>query len=565
MDLKLKRSFLVASVGFFFVFLLVLTSQNAAKAQFSDFAPKSSAGLINFSDSKNWLDGIVELSVEELEAEDIQVQLSGTPSGDSLYIGTMTETSPSNWSLDWDTGALPNGRFYLFLLVRTSGQVYVTEGTEVRIKNSISRISFSSVKEALRRSTRDMPENFRVALDAKLQNIENKFEREKEVVKGASDFTNERITKRNEEIVNIVFSYLENNISVREESLSPDSLYEKEARANFISELSRAANILIERAMQVLADQAPTRQEKYLVDRISYELKREIQKERGELLRKSDQQDFEDFDQKALEAILEDVEARKGVISRRVTQHYLENSRLGVGYGNFLNDLDRDFLYNDEELEYGTNMLSPDSDGDGVRDYFEIVNGFDPLDSSDVSLATLGDPRDQGQVGASEHRIEQVRSVVLEKKGSSGLQITGKAPPGSFNLVYIYSERPVVVSVRADNSGSWRYVYDRPLAEGEHQVYVAEVNNKGELINRSPAFGFVKQSAAISAEEGQDQAPSPKGREGIVRRRPSSRLFGFYALGTFIIITTAAVLGLVVIGFITKKRIEQNFNSGQNE
>ena len=35
------------------------------------------------------------------------------------------------------------------------------------------------------------------------------------------------------------------------------------------------------------------------------------------------------------------------------------------------------------EQQYGTNPNNYDTDGDGLTDWFEIINGFDPLDYND--------------------------------------------------------------------------------------------------------------------------------------------------------------------------------------
>ena len=46
-------------------------------------------------------------------------------------------------------------------------------------------------------------------------------------------------------------------------------------------------------------------------------------------------------------------------------------------------DEDDDGLFDSLEEQFGTNATNPDTDGDGLTDWFEIMNGFDPLDYND--------------------------------------------------------------------------------------------------------------------------------------------------------------------------------------
>ena len=66
----------------------------------------------------------------------------------------------------------------------------------------------------------------------------------------------------------------------------------------------------------------------------------------------------------------------------------------GLNDNNFnlaLVDGDFDGLSDFSESVLGTNSSSPDSDGDGLPDVFEVENGLDPLDSGDASLDMDGD------------------------------------------------------------------------------------------------------------------------------------------------------------------------------
>lgn len=58
-------------------------------------------------------------------------------------------------------------------------------------------------------------------------------------------------------------------------------------------------------------------------------------------------------------------------------------------------DLDEDGLLSNEEAEWGTDPLDPDSDGDGHLDGAEVAGGFDPSDSMSHPY-TGGWPTDPG-------------------------------------------------------------------------------------------------------------------------------------------------------------------------
>ncbi len=50
------------------------------------------------------------------------------------------------------------------------------------------------------------------------------------------------------------------------------------------------------------------------------------------------------------------------------------------------NDYDKDGLSDKLELEFGTDLSNPDTDGDGYKDGTEIKNGYDPLSPKPIKL-----------------------------------------------------------------------------------------------------------------------------------------------------------------------------------
>jgi len=72
----------------------------------------------------------------------------------------------------------------------------------------------------------------------------------------------------------------------------------------------------------------------------------------------------------------------------------------------------------------------------------------------------------------------------------------GTAGPFTFVTLYIYST-PVVITVQADASGRYEYVFDETLEDGSHELYVATVNNTGKIVAKSDPVPFVKTAQAI--------------------------------------------------------------------
>ncbi len=116
--------------------------------------------------------------------------------------------------------------------------------------------------------------------------------------------------------------------------------------------------------------------------------------------------------------------------------------------------------------------------------------------------------------------------------------ITGKGLPNSFVTLYIFST-PIVVTVRTGRDGSWSYILDRELDDGEHDVYVGITDNAGRIVAKSERFTFVKTAQAY--------APVGASVDSAVTQTPEEpSLLTMHAL---LIVSSIAVvaLGLVLI------------------
>ncbi len=162
-----------------------------------------------------------------------------------------------------------------------------------------------------------------------------------------------------------------------------------------------------------------------------------------------------------------------------------------------------------------------DSDGDGIIDYDEIyiygtdpnnaftsqsvfsdgervLMGFDPL-KNDIKTIPVESPQKNKNVAEDLFKIEKIELIKNGgdiKTEKDKIKIDGTAPPLSFVTLFVYST-PIVVTVRADESGRFEYTLDKTLQDGKHEVYVANVNNSGKILARSDAISFVKTAEAI--------------------------------------------------------------------
>lgn len=184
-------------------------------------------------------------------------------------------------------------------------------------------------------------------------------------------------------------------------------------------------------------------------------------------------------------------------------------------------DSDGDGLPDAMEKRIGTDPAKSDSDNDGYSDGEELANGYNPLgggrlrdeqrpapaEEAILSNAGLDQPKTSGRTDDL-FIIEKVGAKSSgqpadgKEAAGTGYAITGKAVPGAVVTLYIYSDVPLVTTVKTDKYGNWEYDFHDPLNEGRHEAYVALNDNTGKLMAKSRPFEFfVKEARAVSAGE----------------------------------------------------------------
>ncbi len=222
-------------------------------------------------------------------------------------------------------------------------------------------------------------------------------------------------------------------------------------------------------------------------------------------------------------------------------------------------DSDSDGISDAEEERLGTERDIADSDGDGFSDGDEIRNGFDPLrysigDKSDK--IAFESPKDQLPAQRMECEDERYAVRSVERVASGGdtddmtTIFTGTGLPDSYLTLYIYSD-PIIVTVKTDSDGNWRYELDRDLEDGDHEVYVAVTDNLGRLTAQSKPLPFVKTAQAVTVDA--SALPAPAVADG--NRSPASlSLVRFVAVGLGI-----ASLAIILILVAIRKRFPSAF------
>lgn len=211
----------------------------------------------------------------------------------------------------------------------------------------------------------------------------------------------------------------------------------------------------------------------------------------------------------------------------------------------FLEDSDGDSLNNDEEIKIGTDLLNPDSDGDGFLDGIEYAAGYDPLNPLPEDKIIYEDARKVKPINPEIYKVERVEPVRL-KDGKMGVLLEGRGLPNSFVTVYIYSY-PIIMVTKTDLDGKWILMLSKPLADGDHEVYVAVTNNKGKIMARSEPFVFVKSKNKLAALT----LASLMEGESLSQAASLQRMFFFVTIS---IIVAAVIIALVGIGFFTAKK-----------
>lgn len=162
-----------------------------------------------------------------------------------------------------------------------------------------------------------------------------------------------------------------------------------------------------------------------------------------------------------------------------------------------LSDYDEKFIYNTNPENPYTTESPETSIEEKMNDAEKIKSGINPS-SPALEKIDYQDPRaDRQSVISKIHKVSRVELVNVEGKTNKFLKLQGTALPNSYVTVYIFST-PTIVTVRTDARGEWSYTLDKELENGEHEVYVATVDNTGRLLARSESIPITQTTDAAT-------------------------------------------------------------------
>lgn len=432
----------------------------------TDKDPKSSTSLSKANPVSNY----VEIGVSVPNAQLVEFYVIPQNALRELFIGSALKISSAVWKYAWNTSNIPNGEYVLKTRIKNQYGIYEGESKNVSIYNiiepeytleqekiveDIHTISTELVKETdsseasssipIRNDSEDSQNTNRTVYIEPIHTFVNGLQ---EVSKDTHD----------------------NNISTVDSILneyrkSLDTLlirYAQSIRGGNTEDVQKVKNEIETLKNDALKQVSDTVTQKDVFDKISTYIS---------------QITFE------LQGV---VEKNQKIIDERIANK---------------NNIDSDndgILDFDEVNLYRTNPFSADTDGDGYTDNAELMSGNDPTDPHSQALLTYESAKDAGALREDIFAVESISTIPPDNASSSTKAlITGKGLPYSYVNLYIYST-PIVVSVKTDAEGSWSYVLDKEIENGNHEIYVGITDNTGTIVAKSAPFPFVKTAEAFA-------------------------------------------------------------------
>src|SRR3990167_5774242 len=227
-------------------------------------------------------------------------------------------------------------------------------------------------------------------------------------------------------------------------------------------------------------------------------------------------------------------------------------------------DTDNDGLTDFVEIDkYKTDPLKKDTDGDGYLDGEEVQSGHDPLKpptdataAAPLKLKPVEEPKNSEKPISEELVVEKIDNKPLpdpdinspESSAENKIVLSGKGPANTILTLFIYSNDPIVVTVRTNENGEWIYELDKTLEDGEHEVYATITDDTGKIESTSSPMRFlVKQARAETIPERADT-----GVDSI----PGSSSTNLYLLISGIMVFIAIVAGFIIA--LRRKRGDTN-------
>ena len=497
----------------------------------------------------------IKLKVKDAENVEFHIRHFGALS--SIYLGQGEKKNNNIWHYLWQTKNFPNGKYKMYAKIKNQYGSYESEKIEITISNPITT---NKQSEEIVKEIKQKEEKIDTEAEKEKSKHKEKFEKE----------TEEEITKKTEseqekkEVKEIIQKDVKPEIEKLDKKIKEITQKQKEIEEEKEKEVQRKQ----EEAKKELKSDKSKKQEKEAIQKqkeIEEEKEKEVQRKQEEItklvqekekikkdiIEKSEEIAKKTTENKNKEEIKNKIKQKLEDLEKSLTIKEEERQKKIKEIKK--QDTDNDKVPDLEEARLGTDVLKADTDEDGYLDSDEILNGYDPLSPSPGDKIIFESPKKKGEI-KKEYQVTKIKTK--ETKKGRGILISGKALPNTFVTIYIYSSQPTVVITKTDENGNWSYLLDKPLEDGEHEVYATVTDNRGKISSKSKPMYFVKQANAITSVAANsvfDEKISAK----INDQEKTSKLISYTVLGVSIIIFIIGV-ALIIIGIRTSKKYKMN-------
>lgn len=500
-------------------------------AEEGELAPETPAPQFYLLRPQDTLTSLSEVTLQTtVPIEKAELYAQRKDSLTARYITDARMVTDSVWRFRFDSSNSPNGDYKLFVRTWYEGRAYITNEVSVKIFN-LQELQ-AEVETAESREVDQVEEEQQTQdqeIEDKIEEIEAELQ-QSEPSDGSRYYDSEILTE--EEIPEL----LEVDPEVEERS----STFVEERLIQYREEIDDAFRLLATaiRGNDRTAIDEAKRQIKQLEDRII-----------NSILDDDQAKELVVIIQNRLQRQLVDLTLRTEQTERLVRERVGEE---------VTRDSDNDGITDyDERTIYKTDPNNADTDKDGFVDGLEVLNGFDPTDSSPEVVVAFESPKTAGAVREDVLEVTSITPVTKDPEQPApapAAVISGKGLPNSFVTLFIYSN-PVVVTVKTDKDGNWSYTFDKEIEDGEHEIYVGITDNAGRVVAKSEPRTFIKTAEAFTPVDAAEDAV-------IVGQTEDTSLFTTSAL---LLIASVSVIAigviLILLGLHLRTREEKNVES----
>ncbi len=427
-----------------------------------------------FIEKTGVLGGYVDVFISVDSADAIELYVIPNFSLTSRFIGLARENGNGKWRFRFNTTQTPNGNYEIFARVKNNFGVYDSDKLYILIFNEI-KMERTFEEKLYVKYTEEADDYVNELNDTEFGIAEDDAVPE---ARHIPELIEERIVPTTEKIFE------------DREMIDDDSKIKAE-------EILKEFKV----KLRVIIDEMAIAERNNDIESIE-EMKKRIEELRQQVFSKISDLDFPIDLMTEINVHMEEVSNSLERVIKRNEE--IISDRAGDAV---FEDSDSDGISDYDEINiYKTDPFSADTDGDGFTDGIEIQGGYNPTDDSPEAFVKYESPKNLGVVREDILTVESITTIKPDSDDTSNnidvaqAMISGKGLPNSFVTLYIFSTT-VVVSVKTKDDGSWSYIFDKELEDGEHEIYAAVTDNAGRIVAKSNPLTFVKTAEAFTQKD----------------------------------------------------------------